>query len=775
VWHAARIVALIVGLSGATSHAEAQHAGSVAGTIRDETGAVLAGVAVELATRQEVRRTGTDASGRYAFDGVPEGPAQIAFSLVHFATVRREITVRPGRIEVDAVLPLALNADVTVTGKATFTNPADAGTPLHLSGVALAASQGAITARQLDARPILRTGEVLETIPGVAISQHSGEGKANQYYLRGFNLDHGTDFATTVAGMPVNMPTHAHGHGYSDLNFLVPELVSGVQFSKGPYFAEQGDFATAGSAAISYVNTLDRPIVRLTGGGHGFARAVAAASSGARGGSLLGAVEAQYQDGPWERPEAFRKVNAILRYSRGDALNGFAVTAMGYRGRWNATDQVPARAVETGRIGRFGTLDPTDGGESCRCSGSLGRQWTRGNASTRLTAYGIAYDLDLYSNFTYFLEDPDSGDQFHQADRRFVSGGSLTHRRAGFVAGRAAWNTFGFQIRNDRIDDVGLHRTRERQRLSTIRMDDVSQTGIGAFAQQEVAWTTWLRTVAGLRVDGLLFDVASDRPVNSGSGSAGRVSPRGGVVLGPWQGTELYVNGGYGFHSNDTRGATIRVDPVTGEAVDTVTPLVRARGAEVGLRTVRIPGLHSSIALWTLRLDSELVFVGDAGTTEAGRPSRRYGIEWSNYYSPVRWLTLDADVSVSTAAFTDDDPAGSDVPGAVGTVVSAGVTVNDVRDWFGSIRWRHVGPRPLVEDGSVTSRSTSLVNLEVGRRVTGSARLVVGVFNALDAKRSDIDYFYRSRLPGEPEDGVDDIHFHPTLPRSVRVSLVVGL
>ncbi|HEX7087948.1 MAG TPA: TonB-dependent receptor [Vicinamibacterales bacterium] len=747
----------------------------MSGTVRDETGAVLAGVAVELTTTQGVRRAGTDRHGRYAFDGVTAGPAQLAFSLVHFATVRREIVIRPGRLQVDAVLPLALNADVTVTGKATFTNPADAVTPLDLTGVALAASQGAITARQLDARPILRTGEVLETIPGVAISQHSGEGKANQYYLRGFNLDHGTDFATVVAGVPVNMPTHGHGHGYSDLNFLVPELVSGVQFAKGPYFAEQGDFATAGSAVISYVNTLDRPIVRLTGGAHGFARAVAAASSALGGGSLLGAMEAQHNDGPWERPEAFRKVNAIVRYSRGDALNGFAVTAMGYRGRWNATDQIPARAVESGRLDRFGTLDPTDGGESFRFSGSLERQWTRGNASTRLTAYGIAYDLDLYSNFTYFLEDPDGGDQFHQADRRFVSGGSIAHRRPAVVAGRAAWNTVGLQIRHDRIDDVGLHRTRQRRHISTIRTDVVSQTSVGAFGQQEIAWAPWLRTIAGLRVDGLLFDVEADRPANSGSGSAGRISPRGGLVFGPWRGTELYINGGYGFHSNDTRGATIRIDPATGDPADPVTPLVRARGAEVGLRTVRLRGLHSTVTLWTLRLDSELVFVGDAGTTEAGRPSRRHGIEWSNYYSPTRWLTLDADISISTAAFTDDDPAGSDVPGAVGTVVSAGATVGEVRDWFGSIRWRHVGPRALTEDGSVKSRSTSLVNLEIGRRVPGNARLVFGLFNVLDAKRSDIDYFYRSRLPGEPEDGFDDIHFHPTMPRTFRISLVVGL
>jgi TonB-dependent receptor-like protein/carboxypeptidase family protein len=763
-------------LLASAAPAAAQSA-QVGGTVRDQTGAALPGVVVELsAPAVPARRVGTDAQGAYRFDGVPAGRATVSFVLINFATQRRPIDVPPsGNVRTDAVLQLALDADVTVTGKSTFTNLADVENPaVNVVGVAQSASQGAITAKQLDARPIMRTGEVLETVPGLVISQHSGEGKANQYYLRGFNLDHGTDFSTTVAGLPVNMPTHGHGHGYSDLNFLIPELVSGVQFSKGPYFADQGDFATAGAGNINYTNSLARPLVRVGGGGQGFGRVLAAASVAAGKGTLLGALEVQRNDGPWHEPDDFEKVNGVVRYSQGDALNGFAITGMGYRGTWDSTDQVPGRAIADGRLDRFGTIDATDGGDSYRYSGSFDWQRTRNNASTKVSAYGLAYDLNLYSNFTYFLDDPVNGDQFRQADHRFVSGAKVTHRRLGQWGGRAVQNVVGAQLRNDAIGNVGLYHTVARRPLSTIREDSVNQTSASGFAQNETQWTPWLRTLAGVRVDAYRFDVDAGEPANSGTDTAGLVSPKGGAVFGPWSGTELYVNGGLGFHSNDARGATITVDPVTGEPAERVTPLVRARGAEVGVRTVRIPHLQSSVALWTLSLDSELTFIGDAGSTEAGRPSHRYGVEWATYYAPRPWLTLDFDLALSRARFTGGDPAGDVIPGSVGTVVQGGVTVDSVRNVFGSVRWRYFGPRALIEDGSARSKATSLVNLEAGYEFSRSVRLAVDVFNLLDATDSDIDYFYASRLPGEPAEGIDDVHLHPALPRTARVSLIVG-
>ena len=570
------------------------------------------------------------------------------------------------------------------------------------------------------------------------------------------------------------MPTHGHGHGYSDLAFLIPELTSGVQFAKGPYFAEQGDFATAGAANINYTNSLARPIVRIGGGGQGFMRALAAASRGAAGGTWLGAVEVQHNDGPWTRPDDFKKVNGVVRYTRGDAVNGLALTAMGYHGTWNSTDQIPRRAVDDGSLDRFATIDTSDGGDSYRYSLSADWQRTANNASTKVSAYGIAYDMNLFSNFTYFLDDPVNGDQFRQADRRLVSGAKVSHRRVGEWGGRPVQNTAALQIRNDAISNVGLYHTVRRQPLETVREDEVLQTSVAAYFQNDTAWTPWLRTLAGVRVDGYRFDVEAGEPANSGTDYAGLASPKFGAVIGPFDGTEFYVNAGLGFHSNDARGATITIDPATGDAAERVTPLARAKGAELGLRSVRIPRLQTSLSLWTLSLDSELIFIGDAGNTEAGRPSHRYGVEFANYYSPRPWLVFDADVSVSRAHFTDDDPAGDLVPGAVNTVISGGLTLDSLKNVFGSARLRYFGPRSLVEDDSVRSKATSLVNLEVGYRFSRGVRVAVDIFNLFDADHSDIDYFYTSRLPGEPGDGVDDFHFHPVLPRSARVNLIVG-
>jgi hypothetical protein len=466
------------------------------GTVRDETGAVLPGVSVELrGPSGSPLLTVSDAQGAFRFDRIAGGRHQAIFTLINFGNVRREVDVSPRQAaRIDVVLHLALNADVTVSGKRTFANLADVENPAeNLVGIAQSASQGAVTARQLDQRPLMRQGEVLETVPGVIVTQHSGEGKANQYFLRGFNLDHGTDFATSVAGMPVNMPTHAHGQGYSDLNFLIPELVTGVQFSKGPYYADQGDFATAGSSTINYANALEKAIARLETDGEGYARALFAASPRIGAGHLVAALEAAHNDGPWIHPDGYRRVNGVLRYSQGDTVNGFSLTAMGYRGEWNATDQVARRAITQGLIDRFGAIDASDGGHSYRYSAT--GDWQRGNssgdASTRITAYGIGYDLDLFSNSTYYLDDPIRGDQIEQADHRFITGGKVAHRRVTRWGGHAVQNTFGVQLRIDDITGVGLYHTQARVRLEKRAQAAVLEAAGGVYAQNEIEWTPW--------------------------------------------------------------------------------------------------------------------------------------------------------------------------------------------------------------------------------------------------------------------------------------------
>lgn len=766
-------ILLSIILFAVTLAANAQSTGQVTGRVVDQTGAALPGVAIQLiANNREVTAT-TDDGGRYRFDDVPAGDAELTFRMLNFSVLRRTVTVAGGvSVTADAMLTLSLSADVIVTGARTFRNVADVDDPAaNLVGVAAAASQGAVTAAQLEARPVMRAGEVLETVPGLIVSQHSGEGKANQYYLRGFNLDHGTDFSTTVAGVPVNTPTGAHAHGYADVSFLIPELVSGVQFKKGPYFADEGDFSAAGAVNVNYVNQLDRPTLRVSGGNDGWGRLFGAASPRVGGGYLLAVLELNRNDGPWVRPDDHQKVNGVLRFSRGDNRNGFSVTGMGYWADWEATDQVPERAITNGLIPRFGLLDPSDGGKANRQSLAANFQRSNGPSSLRATGFVLRNSLNLFSNFTYFLDDPENGDQFEQAERRLAAGGRITYRRLGRFLDRHTESAVGVQVRRDWLDPVGLHRTVGRQRLSTTREDEVGQTMAAVYAQTEIEWTRTLRTTFGLRADRYQFSVTSDNPLNSGDGADGMVSPKVGAIFGPWSGTEVYVNAGTGFHSNDARGAVITVDPVTGEPAERVTPLVRAKGAEVGVRTVRIRGVQSTVALWYLGIDSELLFVGDAGTTEAGRSSRRVGIEWTNYARLKPWLTVDADLAFTRARFTDNDPAGTRIPGALDRVISAGVTLEPEQPVFGSIRVRHFGPHPLTEDASVTSSSTTIWNGEVGYRLSSRARVVLEAFNMFDAEVSDIDYFYTSRLPGEPAEGVDDIHLHPALPRSARVGL----
>ena len=642
-----------------------------------------------------------------------------------------------------------------------------------------AASQGTIRAELLKSRPALRPGEVLEFVPGVIVTQHSGDGKANQYFLRGFNLDHGTDFATTVNGLPVNMPTHGHGQGYSDLNFLIPELVDRIEYRKGPYFARNGDFAAAGSADIAYRTRLDRNFGAVTLGQRGFRRGVVAASAElAPGITLLGGVELQRNDGPWTVPEGLHKRNGVLTLSGGSAAQGWSTSLMDYAAHWTSTDQIPQRLIEAGSdggrpFGRFDSLDPSDGGETRRSS--LSGEWhRRGDAgTTQVAAYAIDYRLKLFSNFTYALERPADGDQFSQQDRRTVAGLSASHAFDHAIGGLHARSELGFQWRHDRIR-VGLFDTVARRVSATTRDDKVRETLAGVYGQTSIAWTPWLRSIVGVRADQARFEVDSlSNAANSGRASDHLLSPKLALILGPWRKTEFFVNAGRGFHSNDARGTTATVDPKTGDAVDPVPGLVAARGLELGARTEWIPGLQSSIALWKLDFDSELVYVGDAGATEPNRPSRRRGIEWNNRYVPLRWLLIDADLAWTHARFADRDPAGDRIPNAVDRVASIAVTARELGPWSASLQWRYLGSGALTEDNGVRSRPSLTTNLRITRRLGRAAELTLDVFNLFDRKLNDIEYFYESQLPTETAP-VADKHLHPAEPRTLRLALRIA-
>ncbi|USX25363.1 TonB-dependent receptor [Oxalobacteraceae bacterium OTU3CINTB1] len=637
-------------------------------------------------------------------------------------------------------------------------------------GTSDAASAGTITADLIANRPALRTGELLEFVPGLIVTQHSGDGKANQYFLRGFNLDHGTDFATFVDGMPVNMRSHAHGQGYSDLNFLIPELVQRIDYKKGTYFANEGDFASAGAAHIRLADTLPQGFASLSLGSFGYQRGVLADSLNAGNGTLLYGLEINRNDGPWETPERVRKYSGTLRYSQGSADDGFSITGMAYHNSWNATDQVPLRAVESGQIGRFGSIDPTDGGDSARYSLAYAMRKRSGNGLFEFDAYLLRSKLDLFSNFTYFLADPEQGDQFNQSEHRNMAGANLAQSWVNTVGGLETRNKIGLQTRYDRLSPVGIYDTVARVRTNTIREDRVREASVGLYAENVTQWAPWVRSIAGVRYDTYRFNVASSIDGNSGKAEDHIVSPKLSLIFGPWDKTEYFVNYGKGFHSNDARGTT-QTRLADGGASVPVTPLVPTKGGEIGVRTEVVPGLQSSLALWRLDIESELLFVGDAGETEPSRSSRRTGVEWNNHYIAAPWLLFDLDLAASRARYTQDDSSGNYIPGSLDRVASFGVTINDLGRWYGGFDLRHFGPRPLIEDNSVRSSATTLAYARAGYKFSKNTRLAVDVFNLFDKHASDIDYYYPSRLKGEADDGVNDFHFHPVERRSLRVTL----
>ncbi len=636
-----------------------------------------------------------------------------------------------------------------------------------------AASQGVITSQILENRALLRPGEMLEYVPGLVVTQHSGDGKANQYFLRGFNLDHGTDFATSINGMPINMPTNAHGHGYSDLNFLIPELVQRVDYRKGPYFVQDGDFSSAGAADFHYKTQLEQDFAQFTLGQRGYGRFVGAASHELNNGMrYVAAVEQMQNNGPWTVAENLKRSNGVFMLSDGSRANGWTASLMSYAAHWNATDQVPLSMIETGQLGRFDSLDATDGGKTRRTSASLDWRRTQGAVFDRVMAYAIAYDLSLFSNFTYYANDNDRGDQFMQKEQRKVYG--LKTTRQWEMGDDVRWrNTLGFQTRSDGVD-VQLANTQARQVNQSIRHDQVRQNLSGVFGETQAQWQPWLRTQVGLRYDQYNTHVDSLlTPDNSGVATASRWSPKFTLVLGPWAKTEYFFNAGRGFHSNDARGTTAKVDPVSNEAVSRVPGLVGSRGYELGMKTEAMSGVQTSLVLWRLDFDSELVYVGDAGGTEAGRASTRTGVEWNNRWLPSsRWI-LDADLAWTRPRYSNDDGSGVHIPNAVEKVAMLAVTIKDVAYWNLSAQLRYIGAAALVEDNSVKSSPSTTVNLKARRKWDKHHEVDVDVLNLFNRQYNDIAYLGSDLKPYKSNLLVlngNQVQVHPGEPRTLRMT-----
>lgn len=635
-------------------------------------------------------------------------------------------------------------------------------------GAAISVSQGSISQGEIEQRPILRAGEILEFVPGMVVTQHSGSGKANQYFLRGFNLDHGTDFRTTVDNMPNNMRTHGHGQGYTDLSFITPEFIGRVDYQKGPYHAENGDFSTAGSVKFRVVDGLKKPLLQLEAGQDSYFRSVMAQNIAIEDNNLLLGWEHQSYDGPWtDISEDSNKNNLLAKYSGFYQQSYFSVTFMGYDNKWHSADQIPQRAIDQGLVDRLGSLDTDPGGEASRYS--LSASLHSGDWS--LDAYIISSELDLFSNFTYFLDDPVNGDEFQQLDDRTIYGGQLSREFVTEVGGNKIYHNAGVQARFDDIEKVGLYKTANRQRLSTVREDSVDEYSLALFWTAEMDLADNLSANIGARYDYLNVDVDSDKAANSGSDDDAITSLSAGLQYDFDQQWTGYFNLGQSFHSNDARGATITIDPVSLEPATPVDLLVRGNGAEAGIRFFDVGRLNMSLGVWALELDSELLFVGDAGNTEAGRASRRMGVEFTSYYWIDEHFSADIELAWTRARFRDNvEGEGRRIDGSLPFVASVGLVWSPEENWRTSLRLRHFGKRTLDSFNQQQSDTFTVVNSSVTYQMD-SWQAELQLLNLFDSKDHDIDYFYASRLAGEPAEGVEDNHFHPIEPRTLRFKL----
>ncbi|MDG1857904.1 MAG: TonB-dependent receptor [Emcibacteraceae bacterium] len=630
-----------------------------------------------------------------------------------------------------------------------------------LIGTADSASDGVVGYADFTTRPLLRVGELVEVIPGMVATQHSGSGKANQYFLRGFNLDHGTDFLSTLEGMPINLPTHGHGQGYLDLNFIIPEIVETVEYRKGPYSAEVGNFSSAGSTTFNIYDRLDDNFTEINIGENGYYRLVSAGSVEVNNGDLLFAAEGQLNDGPWMLDDDLKKYNAVMKYSRDHGFMNTEVLATAYHSTWMATDQIPERAVKSVQIDEMGYLDDDLGGNTTRMTLSAKAE----TENLKVQVYGQYYDFNLFSNFTYFLDDPIRGDEFEQVDNRSIWGGNVAYQDDVLLAGKEAVWTIGANVRYDNISEVGLYKTQDRIRHTMVRDDQVNELALGTFADLQVFVNEDLRISAGARIDRYSYSVNAARIENSGTGNEIAVSPKVSAAYRIHARAEIYANYGHGFHSNDVRGAAITIDSISGDPVDSVPIIAKSKGGELGVRFEPTEDINFALSGFWLDLDSELVFVGDAGTTEINDGSRRYGIEFAGFWQATQWLAFDVTAASTDAKFNLDQD--NYIPGSVRSVMAAGATITLDNGLTTSLRMRHFGSAPLVEDNSVRSMATTLVNFGAAYDFDRYT-FEFDVFNILNSNAKDISYFYPSQLSGEGSE-VEDLHYHPVEPLTFRI------
>ena len=627
-----------------------------------------------------------------------------------------------------------------------------------------ASSEVFIPGLDFELRPQGRPADVVRLIPGFVISQHQGGGKAEQYFLRGFDADHGTDVALFIDGLPVNHRSHAHGQGYADLHFLIPETVLRLEAFKGPYFVEYGDFATAGAVNFVMRDVVDENIAEAAGGSFATQRYLTLFSPTRDALKTLVAVEYYRSDGPFEHPNGYERLNLFAK-ARATLSEGMDVTAWAshYQADWHGSGEIPVRAVRAGLISRFGAVDPNEGGQTQRTNVNLEWRWRPDDVQqVSIRGYGSYYVLDLFNDFTFFLDDPQNGDGINQRDRRYLAGLDAQYQHQSRPLGVSLTSTGGFQYRIDTPRVVLAHSVQRHQLERTQDVEIVEQS-YSPFVKFDLVPLPWLRLVTGARGDFFSYNVHSR--VNTtgddlnGSVTKSRPNVKANVILGPWYQTELFANFGTGFHSNDARAVI---------SAPTKPALPTARGYEFGVRSKVVPRTEFSLTYWVIDLASELVFVGDEGTTEARGPSHREGLEFATRVKILDWLTFSGDVSASRAEFD----TGAAVPLAPRLTARADLTARLPWGLSSSLAMRHLGDRYADEDRHQTARGYTLFDFTARYRYKW-LEAFVSIENLTNVEWREAQFFFTSRLAGEPASGVPDIHYTPGNPRSVLGGLAV--
>ncbi len=613
-----------------------------------------------------------------------------------------------------------------------------------------------ISSIDIKLRPINNSQEVLRMVPGLFIGQHAGGGKAEQIFLRGFDIDHGTDINISADGIPVNMVSHAHGQGYADLHFVIPELIESVGFKKGPYTAEKGNFTTAGWVDFQTKDILDKGFVKLEAGQFDTYRGMAAFdllsdAKKKQGESAYMAGEYSFSNSYFDSPQHFRRINGIAKYNKKIGGNTYLNTSIShFYSKWNHSGQIPDRAVAAGLISHFGAIDDKEGGETSRTNLSLKLTTELSHGELiKNQVYYSHYNFELYSNFTFFLVDSINGDQIRQKENRNMFGYNGSYTKSGYLAGMPAETSFGITYRQDLTDSTELSRTVNRSEITKrLMLGNINETNLGAYVNETITLRSDLSLNASLRYDQFFNRYQDLLASTKGRAKAGILSPKVNLYYTPIKNLQLYVNAGKGFHSNDTRVVVVQ------KGKDILPP---AYGTDLGLNWKPAPRLFLNVAAWYLWLKQEFVYVGDEGVVEPSGRTIRKGIDLTARYQLSKNLIFDTDVNITKPRSIDQEKGNDHIPLAPVFTSTGGLTFKKTIGWNGSLRYRYMADRPANEDNSIVAKGYFIADALLNY-TEKCYNIGFSVMNILNTKWKETQFATESRLKSETA-SVEEIHF----------------